>query len=301
MRPTFRYIAAGMLLGTIVPMTRADQAFINVAQEDIFVVNGPPDMHWRHRRFGGQQDSQVLLQQQLVQALGMERAAGMDDWAWRDAVEDRLVDMGSRAIPLFLFELQRRQGFEADALQAAMFRLDHDGVELRSRLRSWTEETFPNATVKIARIMGKRAILPHHLFYALEIVAVNSQSRHRQIVALAADGKVHPLSDDAPLARFLSIELPPAITEAAREQAAELVALLALSRQVHAYAPEIVASAQPLQATAQGSSRGVRVRALVEFDGAGRVTLVNTTREGSAASASPAALPRTPAPPPMPE
>jgi hypothetical protein len=302
MKPAFRYIAAMAFLGALhaAPAARADQALINMRVDDDLVANGA--VEWRFRRFGGgQQDSQALLRAQLEQAFSMQRLPGMDDWAWRDAVEDQLVEMGSRAIPLFFFELHRRQGFEADALRVAIFRLEHQGVELRTPLRAWAEKAFPSATVKIARIMGQRAILPHHLFYALEIAAPNSQSRQRQVVALAADGKVHPLPDDAALARFLSIEFPPTATEAAREHAAELVALLALSREVHAYAPDITAGAAPLQATAQAMSRGARMRASVAFDKAGRIATLTTTRDGSAPSPGPVPLPSTPAPPPMPD
>jgi hypothetical protein len=280
------------------------------ARADEFVFDGPiapPVQRWHRHRWGGywEQDPRALLRERLDAALNLPRATGVDDWTWRDSVEDALVALGPDAAAPLQFELRLRTGYLADAIRVALFRLDHGTVDLRPALAAWADRRFPRPateSVKIMRVLGPRAILPHHLFYILEATDRASRSKRRLVVALAADGKVQDVTDDAALARFLSIELPPAKTEAAREHAAELAALLAASRVVTLYKSDADTRSGALTAEAILSAEGTTVRAALTFTPPGTVAALTTTREGTPATAAPVSLPDTTKPPPvMPE
>lgn len=279
------------------------------AQAEVLAIENfdhEPQIRWHRGRFGRwEQNADVVLRERINAALNTPRATGVDDWAWRDTVEDALVALGPPAAHQLQFQLELRTGFVADAIRVALFRLDHGSVDVRPYLAAWAQKRFPRPGadgVKIMRVLGRRAVLPHHLFYIVETTDRDSRAKHRLVVALAADGKVHDVTDDAALARFLSIELPPAKTEAAREHAAELAALLAASRVVTVYRPTPETRAEALTAEGTLSAGGAHIRAAVTFNTDGQVAGVTTERSGAPAVAAPVALPDTSTPPPvMPE
>jgi hypothetical protein len=264
-----------------------------------------PALRWQQVDGRWVQDPEMMLRERIGQILSSPRGDGVDDWKWRDSVEDQLAALGPAAAGFLQVQLDRRSGYAADALRVALFRLDHGNIDLRPMLEAWARKHLPASTadtLKIMRVLGPRAALPHHLFYILEAGERGSQTRQRRVVALAADGKVHDITDDAPLARFLGLELPPARTEAAREHAAELAALLATARHLTPYKTTADTRATAAAAHAALTAEGLTIDADVTFDSAGRVASVTTSRKVTAAPAAPVGLPDTRQPPPaMPE
>ncbi len=109
----------------------------------------------------------------------------------------------------------------------------------RQTLTAWAEDHFhyapdPQAPFhappeKISRVLNISAgdfLFPHHLFYVIEWPPAHS----RIPVAIATDGKVEPLADDAALLHFLSVEVPASKTQAGRELLADAAVFLAIAR-----------------------------------------------------------------------
>jgi hypothetical protein len=190
--------------------------------------------------------------QMVRNILQMERTGGMDNWAWRDTVENQLFALGPGAISHIQAEAATRDGFEGDALQVALFRLQNAPLAPREALERWGQRHFqipsagessapsalpPNA-LKIQRVMDSRDgagladLFPHHLFYVLQYKTA------RVVVALAADAKVQLLDDDAAVARFFRMEGAPRLSVNDKSQLASAAALLMLARSVTPYRPE---------------------------------------------------------------
>ncbi len=290
---------AATLLGMAPPVIAVNA--VNAQPQMWFEV--PGDYYMRS-------DASITAEQlrgQIGGILDMSRSPGMDDWAWHGAVEDQLVSFGERlprAVPLIWQAAETRKGFEADALEVAAFRLENSGINPRAVVADWAAHrpgaaNDPAKAAKVARVMGLMNLFPHHLFYTVE--SRGSGTPDRVVVAVAADSKVQVISEDAALTRFMRVELPPLNSDAARDQAAETAALLALARFINIYQPEqVAATADPQIWIGEGGNARVRTRVI--FDSAGHVATVNVMAERLAAPEShPAAVPNPSAPPAMPD
>jgi hypothetical protein len=187
------------------------------------------------------------MPQMVRNILQMQRENGKDNWAWRDSVENQLVSLGLQAVPTMEAELPERDGYAADAIQVALFRIENAPLVPQEALQEWGEKHFgvsispEHPTVnplKISRVMdshngaGLYDIFSHHLFYVIEC------KKTRLVVALAADAKVQPLPDDAAMMRFMQTEAPPQLSVNGKSRLASAAALLMLARNVTPYNPE---------------------------------------------------------------
>ena len=276
-------------------------AFPAMAQKRMMLED---DFMWEG---GGRYYGRDPMPQLVQQSLSMQREAGMDNWSWRDAVETRLVSLGPAAIGYMQSELENRDGFEADAIQVALFRLANAPLTPKETLQEWGRKHFsltPDnlASLKINRVMDSRdgaglmELFPHHLFYVLEF------NRHRVLVALASDAKVQPLEDDVALAHFIKTEAAPQLSSNDKTHLASAVALLMLAREVTPYRPEFH----------QGLDTDLKTyRFTLQFEGFKETAALTFTPDGVLATltsgqtksevkpAAPMAAPTSTAPPPM--
>jgi hypothetical protein len=259
-----------------------------------------------------------MVRQVLQTALDMQKG---DAWAWRDGVEDRLTSLGAAYLPALRNEMQYREGYEGDALQVAVFRLENPPLDPKEALLDWARKRFGltsesgSSVVKFTRVLGiggdaeigDGALFPHHLFYCAEFVP-----KHVRVpVALAADGKVQPLEEDGLLLRFIKTEVEPQHTEVGRQRLALAVARMALARTTTVYKPdnqqvEGQASGSGAEATesvtARVDSNAAHQSATVTFGATGTVQGLVTTQQKEAEKVLPQVVPaaNVPPPPPMP-
>jgi hypothetical protein len=247
------------------------------------------------------------LPQAIQQALSMERLPGMNDWGWRNAVEDRLVNLGARALPLLRIQTEQRQGYELDALQVAIFRLENAPLDPQAVIEPFAAREFGGSGAgRVTRVFGGTGaaglceLLPHHLFYSIQS---RGAPPRRLVVALAADSKIQPLMDDAALSKFLRTELEPAHSEAAMEFVGTAVARLAAARIVSFYRPDELHT-EVVGRTAQATLKVAlhTTIAKVAFDAGGRVGAITCTFTGGPQPLpTPLTVPEVlPSPPPMP-
>ncbi len=249
------------------------------------------------------------MPQMVQQTLSMQREPGMDNWTWRERVETSLVSLGPQAAPYLQSELLTRDGFEADAIQVALFRLDNMPLSPRESLENWGQKHFgispisaDASSLKIFRVMdgrdgvGLRELFPHHLFYVLQHKAT------RLLVALASDAKVQPLEDDAALARFIRMEGLPQTSLMDKSRLASAAALLMIARDVTPYHPDV----HPVVDTDLHIFRytlqfeGYRETAALTFNPDGTLeTLASGTKKIEEKPAAPITAPTTAAPPPL--
>jgi hypothetical protein len=154
------------------------------------------------------------------------------------------------------------------------------------------------AVVHMGHLAVPPALFPHHLFYAV----APGRGWKRAVVAVAADGKVQPLPDDAALQRFFRTELSAVRGEPAMARVSAAAALLAVGR---ATTPDDVPPTadefRDRSAKSTLSVEGKRIAAEATFDPSGRL-LTLTTRDASVPdpATKPAVLdvPNPVAPPP---
>jgi hypothetical protein len=266
------------------------------------------DMEWD----GGRWHRPDPMPQLVQQALSMQREAGMDNWAWRDAVESRLVSLGAEAAPYLESELASHDGYEADAIQVALFRLANLPLVPRESLQDWGQKHFglspgspESGALKIFRVMdghdgaGLAEFFPHHLFYVLQY------RQTRLVVALAADAKVQPLEDDAAVARFIRMEGRPQFSVNDKTRLASAAALLMLARNVTPYRPDFRQTIDTDLHTFRYALQfeGFRQTASLTFGPDGMLaTLASGQQKEEAKPAAPISAPTTTAAPPiMPE
>jgi hypothetical protein len=253
------------------------------------------------------------MRNQIQNALQRMDAQDRNVWARRDAMEESLLSLGTAAVPTMRSELNTHEGYEADALWCAIFRLENAPLTPKDLLRQWGAKRFPEPNpdaLKISRVLdiketNMKELYPHHLFYALE----NPKDNSRAVVALAADGKIQPLADDAAIAKFLRGEGSPQTTTEDRKRLATTAALLACARTMTLYKPDKL-TAQKQGTSNTGDIISVDLQAseyqlttTVTYDARGTVQTISTQQNrGTAKPLTPLILPTTiPAPPPMPE
>lgn len=278
------------------------------------------EMGWEGRRSYRNYDPMPQMVRSILQ---MERSGGMDNWAWRDNVENQLFALGPGALSYIQAEAATREGFEGDALQVALFRLQNTPLAPREALLRWGQRHFaipstpepsvfappsapPPNPLKIHRIMDSRdgaglaELFPHHLFYVLQYKTT------RVVVALAADAKVQLLNDDTAIARFFRVEGTPRLSVNDKSQLASAAALLMLARSVTPYRPEF-------RPTLDTDFRTYKYT--LQFEGNRQTALLTFNRDGTLETlsggndpkpeikaAAPITAPTTTAPPPaMPE
>jgi len=274
---------------------------------DLYVDTDGPVMNMPVQLRGrGLSDAQ--MQSQIRTALQQPRT-GMDTWAWRDAVEERLLALGRPAVSPMRAELETRDGYEADALAGAIFRMENTPLNPNEMLKQWGAKRFAGPdpdTLKFSRVLdirdtvGLGDLFPHHLFYVVE----DPKDQARAVVALAADGKVQPLEDDAALTKFMCAEGEAQSTPDGRKRVAGAAAVLAISRTMALYKPDLMtAAAAGPTAQVAITAGGVNEVANVTFDAKGALqTLTTTQRQVEVKPTTPVRIPASaPAPPAMPE
>jgi hypothetical protein len=228
--------------------------------------------------------SQAMLWQSLQQTLAMPRESGKDVWAWREEVEDRLVGLGERALPVIQLEMDRRQGYELDALQVALLRLEHPGLDPADAISQWARRQFHTTTPPhVARVMWSAGpvlmprLFPNHLFYVVENRGAGGGQRW--VVAVAADARIDVINDDADLAAFVKREGAPVRNEAERAALAGSLGVLVTSRFIDVYSPEAMEVA-PIDA---GDGAAWRIEAHVRAGGKASIVTVKVDAQGKVA------------------
>jgi hypothetical protein len=258
MEPRFtslRLIKVGAMLGAFCLPATAVRALELIGQQaanvqpflgdDFEMVDwdGPVQQGISGRYYGN--NPEQVMRSRIQQALQTARTPGKDVWVWRDQVESQLVTVGRSGISLLREQLGQRDGYERDALQVAIFRLANGPLYPNTLLNTWARRNFAVSgseppPYKITRVLDVRdavnlcELFPHHLFYAIEYPA----KKVRVVVALAADGMVQPLPDDAVLGRFIGHEAVPQVTQVGKERVAAAAALLAAARSSTIYKPD---------------------------------------------------------------
>jgi len=270
-----------------------------LALTGLMLLTSAAEAQRRFRRFGGYAPS-TPMQQRIAAAFSLERSEGMDDWAWRDALESQLTTLGREAVPSLAIEADRRKGYEADAARVSIFRIENQ-IDPGGALSAWIEKQHL-LEAKVRRVMGLRDLLPHHLVYVVEFAPQpGTNARERRVVAVAADTKVQDLMDDATLARFLAIELEPARVDAMRENIAELACRIAAARRIDIYeVTSMEKDAQPRISSAMMKAGALSGRADVTFDDKGRVAAIRTGFTGGSGNVEHAPLPQPRPAPAMP-
>ncbi len=237
-RVAIQSLAVALLLTA--PQMRQMQAAPQMPQQQ-FILND--DIEFENGRYNRGDPTPQLVRN----ILQLQRENGMDNWAWRDSVENQLVSLGPSVISALKQELPQHDGYAADAIEVALFRLQNSPLIPGEALQQWGEKHFgvsisaehPNVNpLKISRVMdspngaGMSDVFPHHLFYVVECKKI------RLVVALAADAKVQPLPDDASLVHFIQTEATPQLSVNDKARLASAAALLMLARVVTPYNPE---------------------------------------------------------------
>ena len=145
------------------------------------------------------------MRQQIRQLLDAARTQGTP-MARRNGIESALVGMGPQFEDVLRSEAPLHTGLELDAFEGALLRLANPSFDPPHRLPDWARGRFgfvadPQAPLKplpveIARVMNippGSLLFPHHVFYAVTWVPTHT----RIPLALATDGKVQTLEDDA--------------------------------------------------------------------------------------------------------
>jgi hypothetical protein len=273
----------------------------------------------RMRTVNTEEQRREMVRQVLQTALDLQKG---DAWKWRDGVEDRLTSLGGAYLPALRNEMQYREGYEGDALQVAVFRLENLPLDPNEALVDWAQKRFGltpaagAAQVKVTRVLGiggeaeieDGALFPHHLFYCVEFVP-----KHVRVpVALAADGKVQPVEEDGALLRFIQREVEAQRTEVGRQRLALAVARIALARTTTVYKPDsqqVEGHAGESEAvaaesvTARVNSSASHQMATLTFGATGAVQALVTTQEKEPEKVlPPVVVPagNAPPPPPMP-
>ena len=153
------------LCGGLAAATRADlQPYVEqlVAEQNVdWEVNDAPfdgPMNAMPAMVRGRPLSDVQMQSQIRTALQQPRT-GTDLWTWRDAVEERLLALGRPAIALMHAEIETREGYEADALAVAIFRIENAPLNPNESLKQWGAKRFPGPapdTLKCTRVPQTR-------------------------------------------------------------------------------------------------------------------------------------------------
>jgi hypothetical protein len=279
-------------------------------QGEVMIGDGPqfanPNLGgWNGRR--SYYNTESMRRSQILQILQTPRAQGSDTWAWRETVENSLVGISTQGLAFMRTQYLQRDGYEADALQVAIFRLENLPLDPHDALLSWATRYFTPGPAdppqfKITRVLDLRAtvglgtLFPHHLFYAVTYPAIKG----RVVVALAADAKVQPLNDDAALAAFFRCEAPPQSTQIGKERLAAAATLLATERSSSIYKPDAVrVDVQLPDFNVTLDAPGVHQTATLTFDPAGRLQTI--AAEQAKVENKPAPIinvPTTAAPPP---
>lgn len=255
-------------------------------------------------------NNDAQMRQMIQQILQSPHVSG-DSWSWRDGVEDHLVSLGPGALDAIRGEMESHDGFELDALEVAAFRLVNPPLNPHDALTEWAQRHFgihtsssagqaPPPAIKIARIFDMRRLFPHHLFYVIEYAAKHA----RLVVALAADGKVQELEDDAALTRFIQAEVPAQHTPLGRERLSASAAKLAAARSSTIYHPDnLQTEDEKLTYRTTFEADGLHQVATVTFDPSGGVIGIATSQDKSppGPAAPPVSVPTSlTAPPPIP-
>jgi hypothetical protein len=206
-----------------------------------------------------------------------------------------LVALGSDVLPILQTELNQRIGLQKDAVMMAIFRLSHPQLDIRDSLVQWGLKHFgvtdpkqePATLFKLSHVFDSSGLhttlFPNHVFYVVEYPNAPAGKAKRGVAALAVDGKVQSISDDAALAKFVGGEGEPQRTQGGKADLATAAALLAMPRMVTLKeAPRsepIVANGNTLSAVMM--SEGVKVTLALTFDATGKVTKAVTTQEGT--------------------
>jgi hypothetical protein len=277
------------------------------------IDNMPPQMAMQQinmgRRFRrGDYYTDDNLRYQIQQTLESSRDAGKDVWLWRDTVEERLVALGANAAGPLRDQIAQRDGYLRDALQVALFRLENILLRPNEALQTWAEHYFvlPSSNhppCKVARVLDLgeavdlRDLFPHHLFYILEYPRANQP---RVVVALAADGMVQALGDDAALGRFIRNEAAFQPTQVGKERIAAAAALLAAARTTTIYKPNrLQVDGQWPTFTIALDATGLHQTLAATFNEQGRVETVSTGQEKAEVKpVAPVVVPARVAPPP---
>jgi hypothetical protein len=245
--------------------------------------NGEP-LFFVQRR-GAVSDAQIRNQIRI--ALQKTGDSG-DNWAWRDGAEEKLVGLGSGAVSSLEAEWATHDSFEADAIAVALFRIQNEGVHPNETLREWGAKRFPGpdpATLKVLHVIDNkqtpnlRELFPHHIFYAVE----NPKDKTRAVVALAADGKVQAIEDDAALAKFLRSEGGAQAKDEGKRRMAAAAAVLAAARMVSPAKPDprLDAASTGEQFSSTLDADGVSTGVALTFAADGKLESMKTTQTGA--------------------
>ncbi len=252
------------------------------------------------QRRGTMTDAQMRNQIRIA----LQKSGDVPDmWAWRDSAEEKLFALGTDATSALQTELAaRNDSLEADAIAVVLFRLENQGVNPNEMLREWGKKRFEGpdpATLKITHVIDNkqaanlRELFPHHIFYVVE----NPKDKTRAVVALAADGKVQPIEDDAALAKFLRSEGGTQADASGKRRISAAAAMLATAR--------AVSTSQPLPRVQNDSAEaysaildadGVSINAIITFAADGKLESIKTTQTGTptTTTASPTTAPAIP-------
>ncbi|HEY4330275.1 MAG TPA: hypothetical protein VGN88_11110 [Phycisphaerae bacterium] len=300
------FVGQGDLIEVDQPMPVQMQPQMLMIDDGPMMPNmGGFDGRWGRRYGNYYQEEQ--LRNLIQQALQQPRNPGTDSWDWRETVENNLVNYGTMGLAILRQEASRRDGYEGDAVQVAIFRLENAPLDPKNVLEEWGRRRFSPAVtetkpLKITRVLdvkdavGLRDIFPHHLFYGVEYA---KQNQH-VVVAMAADAKVQPLEGDAGLQAFFRGEAMPQLNQIGKEHVAAAAALLAAARSAAVYKPDqlrVVREEQTYKASL--TSGGTHQNAMLTFDDAGRtLTLLTDGQTVAPKVTAPIAVPAGVTPPP---
>ena len=239
-------------------------------------------------------DGPMMMRQQQEQRLReqitgiMDQSRGANRPALRrDAIENGLVGLGPQAMEMLRTEALSRTGLELDAFQGAIFRLANGGFDPSHRLAEWSRARFgyvpdpqkpfkplPMETARVLNIPQGGVLFPHHVFYTVTWTPTHT----RIAVAVATDGKVQALEDDAALLRFLRAEGTSARTDAGRELLASAALFPAIAR-TEDLSETCYPQTQSEAAAAHASlTAPVAVNATLRFSAGGELESVVTSR-----------------------
>ena len=209
----------------------------------------------------------------------------------RDAAEERLASLGPTALPALKEAAGRNTGFKRAAAEAAIFRISNN-IKPREAIQNWAKKAVDGLRTKNERVCDDTLteLFPHHLFYVLafgdkaKLPANVPGLKTRTVVAMAADGKIQLLTEDAGLAHFLKVEGGELKSAGERARMAEIAVVLACVR-------------EPGGTPAMDEIKTSEEKGLITSEGANTkatVTVAMTVTEGHVATI---AVQRGPAPP----
>jgi len=195
----------------------------------------------------------------------------------RDAAEDKLVVLGDGSIDAMKASMEQHSGLARDALEVALFRMGNGGLDPKALIADWeTKRGSKPKTMEHLVAEGMARVFPNHLFFVVD----EGKAGERSVIAVAADGKVQLLLDDAALAKFLRDELGDATETHARDNAARAALVLGMARLSDAGRPDVVETKETGDTmTATGMEGSESGTAVVGFDKDGTVKSVAVKTE----------------------